>query len=371
MIYLDNAASSHPKPLEVIQAVTRQLRENGANPGRSGHTLSDAAAQTVFSARKALAEAFGTEPETVIFTANTTDAINRALYGLLPPGAHVIISDLEHNSVLRPLIALKSRNVTFSVAETCEDDAQTVKNFRSLFRRETALVICTHASNVTGQILPVTEIGKLCRERGILFGVDAAQTAGTLRYDLRSTPIDFLCVPGHKSLLGPQGTGALILASPLRMAPLTQGGTGSDSLLRSQPEFFPEGYESGTLNTPGIAGLREGVLFTSRYGEAIRKHESSLRKLFLEMISRLSAYRVLGQGERFVSTVALLHETVPSEVLARRLDERGICTRGGYQCSALAHEKLGTEKSGALRISFGFRNTEHDVAECVKYLKNY
>ncbi len=371
MIYLDNAASSHPKPAEVLRAVYGQLRDNGANPGRSGHAMSMAASGVIYSARDTLAHSFGTEPETVIFTQNTTDAINRAFKGILKSGDHVVISDLEHNSVLRPLVALEQRGITFSIATTSSDDATTTENFIRQIRPNTRLVFCTHASNVTGQILPIRAIGKECRQRGILFGIDGAQTAGILSYHLREDPIDFICIPGHKSLLGPQGTGALILANPIDLVPLTEGGTGSDSLEKIQPRTFPEGYESGTLNTPGIAGLREGVLFTDRHREFIRRHESELRDIFVKELEKISEYHILGQGEQWVPTVALIDKKGDSERLAQWMSHCGICTRGGYHCSTLTHNTLKTVDTGALRISFGYRNTEQDVYECIKYLKKY
>ncbi|MBO5213374.1 MAG: aminotransferase class V-fold PLP-dependent enzyme [Clostridia bacterium] len=372
MIYLDNAASSHPKPASVLRAVAEQLSKNGANPGRSGHRMAMDASQTIYSARKALANSFGTEAETVIFTMNTTDAINRALKGILNPGDHVVISDLEHNSVIRPLIALRNRGiVTFDVATTGESDEETVANFRSALRPNTRLVFCTHASNVTGRILPIREIGKICRNRGILFGVDGAQTAGTETYFLREDPIDFICIPGHKGLLGPQGTGALILSKPLDITPLLEGGTGSDSLSEIQPNTYPEGYESGTLNTPGIAGLREGVLFTDRRREAIRTHEAMLRNLFIEEMKKIPGFKILGNSEDSVATVSLVHERDHSEKIAHWLNRFGICTRGGYHCSALAHQTMQTIGSGSVRISFGYKNTEKDAYECVKILKKY
>lgn len=372
MIYLDNAASSHPKPTEVIRAVTRQLKNNGANPGRSGHDMAMAASQTVYTARQTLAQSFGTEPETVVFTSNTTDAINRALKGILKSGDHVIISDLEHNSVLRPLVALRDRGViTFDVAPTGASADETVNAFRQRFRADTKLVFCTHASNVTGQILPVNAIGDVCRSAGILFGVDGAQTAGVHSYDLQTDPIDFLCVPGHKGLLGPQGTGALILAKPLDLTPLQEGGTGADSLSERQPLTFPEGYESGTLNTPGIAGLQAGVCYTDRHRKEIRKREDDLRNLFVEEVSKIPGYKIWGEGNDFVATVSLVHESKHSEVIAQWLNQRGICTRGGFHCSALAHRRLKTEGCGAVRISFGYRNTVGEAYECVKSLKKY
>ncbi len=372
MIYFDNAASSHPKPAEVIRAVTRQLKKNGANPGRSGHDMAMAASKTVYTARQTLANSFGTEPETVLFTSNTTDAINRAIKGILNPGDHVVISDLEHNSVLRPLVALRDKGmITFDLAPVGRSADETVKAFRKRFCTNTKLVFCTHASNVTGEILPIKQIGEACRSAGILFGVDGAQTAGILPYNLQTDPIDLLCIPGHKGLLGPQGTGALILANPLDLSPLQEGGTGSDSLSDRQPLTFPEGYESGTLNTPGIAGLQAGVCYTDRHRNEICKREDNLRKLFVEEVSKISGYKLLGEGSDFVATVSLVHERSHSEILAQWLNRWGICTRGGFHCSALAHRRLKTEACGSVRISFGYRNTAEEVYECVKSLKKY
>ena len=372
MIYLDNAASSHPKPPEVARAVFRQIKENGANPGRSGHDMAMAASRTVYETRQTMADFFGTEAETVIFTSNTTDAVNRAIKGIVKAGDHVVISDLEHNSVLRPLVSLRDKGIiTFDVARTGRSADETVTSFLQKIRPNTKLVFCTHASNVTGQILPVKEIGQACRSMGILFGVDGAQTAGILPYDLRTDPIDLLCVPGHKGLLGPQGTGALILARPLELEPLTEGGTGADSLSERQPLTFPEGYESGTLNTPSIAGLGAGISYVRRHQTKIRAREDDLRNLFAEEMRKISGYQILGDASDFVGTVSLVHERTHSERLAQWLNRQGICVRGGFHCSALAHRRLQTEDCGALRISFGYRNTVQDLYECVKNLKKY
>lgn len=373
MIYLDNAASSYPKPRTVLCAVARHLQKNGANPGRSGHRMAMEASERIYSTRCVLADFFGTEPETVIFTMNTTDAINRALKGILKPGDHVVISDLEHNSVLRPLVALRDQGKIngFDIVVTANSNEETVNNFRRSIRSNTKLVFCTHASNVTGQILPIRQIGAMCRNMGILFGVDGAQTAGTESYNLKTDPIDFLCVPGHKGLLGPQGTGALILSRPLSLTPFWEGGTGSDSLSETQPLTYPEGYESGTLNTPGIAGLEKGVLFVARHKDSIRRHESQLRKLFVQELRKIPEYDILGTSGDSVATVALVCKNHHSEKIAQWLNSCNICTRGGYHCSALAHKTLKTLDHGAVRISFGYKNTESDVYECVKYLKKY
>lgn len=372
MIYLDNAASSHPKPLEVSRAVADHLRNNGANPGRSGHGMAMQAARTVFQARQTLSGIFGAEPENVVFTANTTDAINRGLKGLLKPGDHVLISDLEHNSVLRPLASLQKRGVvTYSVVSTGTTDEETAERFRKSITPKTSMIVCTHASNVSGRILPLRQIGELCKSKGILFGVDGAQTAGIEEIDLAKDHVDFLCIPGHKSLLGPQGTGALILRNGLKPVPLTEGGTGYESLSEEQPDTVPEGLESGTLNTPGIAGLEAGARFAAAHRESIRRHEENLRNLFAEELVRLPGYRLINAGERFVGTVSFFHESAHSEQIAQWLDLCGICVRGGYHCSALAHRTFGTVSSGAVRVSFGYRNTEQDALECIKCLKKY
>ncbi|MBQ1218054.1 MAG: aminotransferase class V-fold PLP-dependent enzyme [Clostridia bacterium] len=371
MIYLDNAASSHPKPPEVIRAVERQLRRNGANPGRSGHRLSAEGARVIYDARRILADGFGTDSELVIFTSNTTDAINRALKGVLNAGDHVVISDLEHNSVLRPLKAMEPLGVTFSVAQTKSNDEEALHSFQEAIRPNTRLIFCTHASNVTGRILPIRQIADLCRERGILFGVDGAQTAGLEDIDLKRDGIDLLCIPGHKSLLGPQGTGALLLGSPLELTTMTQGGTGTESLSEYQPSLLPDAHESGTMNTPGIAGLAAGTRFAMEHRDAIRSHEAELRAMFCEELKSVSGFRLVTVGESFVPTLSLIPESVHSEAVTQYLDRCGICTRGGYHCSALAHRTLKTEECGTVRISFGYRNTEEDVEECIKYLKKY
>lgn len=371
MIYLDNAASSHPKPPEVIRAVERQLRRNGANPGRSGHRLSAEGARVIYDARRILADGFGTDSELVIFTSNTTDAINRALKGVLNAGDHVVISDLEHNSVLRPLKAMEPLGVTFSVAQTKSNDEEALHSFQEAIRPNTRLIFCTHASNVTGRILPIRQIAAICRERGILFAVDGAQTAGLEDIDLKRDGIDLLCIPGHKSLLGPQGTGALLLGTPLELTAMTQGGTGTESLSEYQPSLLPEAHESGTMNTPGIAGLAAGTRFAMEHRDAIRSHEAELRAMFCEELKSVSGFRLVTVGESFVPTLSLIPESVHSEAVTQYLDRCGICTRGGYHCSALAHRTLKTEECGTVRISFGYRNTEEDVEECIKYLKKY
>ncbi|MBQ1272834.1 MAG: aminotransferase class V-fold PLP-dependent enzyme [Clostridia bacterium] len=372
MIYLDNAASSHPKPDAVVRAVARQLKHNGANPGRSGHQMAMKASNTVYSCRSALATFFGTEPETVFFTNNTTEAINRAIKGILRPGDHVLISDLEHNSVLRPLVSLRNHGIiTFDVVKTGSTDEELLKNLRNATKTNTKLIFFTHASNVTGRILPIRSVGQFCKQQGILFGVDGAQTAGIEELNLSNHGIDLLCIPGHKGLLGPQGTGALLLATPLELTPLTEGGTGVNSLSEEQPFSLPDRYESGTLNTPGLAGLKAGIDYVQAHRNEIQHREQRLRSLFLREMKNVPEFRILNEGEQFVGTIAVVHQNDHSEKIAYWLNENKICVRGGFQCSALAHKTLNTTVGGVIRVSMGYRNTEKDVIDCVKCLKNY
>lgn len=371
LIYFDHAASSHPKPPEVIRAVREVLEENGANPGRSGHKLSLAASETVYRARKTVADYFGTAEEYVIFTSNATHAINHALKGLLGAGDHVIISDMEHNAVLRPLTELSHRGVEVSVAEVSENDETTVLHTERLIRPNTKLIFFTHASNVTGTILPVRAIGELCRKHGILFGVDASQTAGFLPYDLQQDPIDFLCVPGHKGLLGPQGTGCLILQRELPIRPLFQGGTGGQSLEAEQPSFFPEGHESGTLNTPGIAGLAAGIDFLREHEKKLIHREKLVYHTVLRMIRDVSSVRPILFGEQSVPLLSIAHERASADMLAAYLDEQNICVRGGFHCAALTHRKFGTEERGLVRLSFGGTNSPEEAEKLIFALKRF
>ena len=278
MIYLDNAATSFPKPKSVLSAMCRASLYS-ANPGRGGHSLSAKAGEIVFKTREKAAEVFHADIERVIFTKNCTESLNTAIKGCLKQGDHVIISSLEHNSLLRPVQKLSERGIiTYDVANVVpESDEQTILNFQSLIKPNTKLIACCHVSNVFGTVLPIARIGEICRKNGILFAVDAAQSAGTFGYDVNGGNIDFLCMPGHKGLLGPMGTGLLILNRNVQLDSFIEGGTGSLSLETSQPEILPDKFESGTVNLPGIAGLYEGMKIIENVGcENILEKENRL-----------------------------------------------------------------------------------------------
>lgn len=368
MVYLDNAATSFPKPTSVVSEVTRCLEKYCGNPGRGGHPLSMAAAEKIYECREELSDFFGApDPSRVIFTHNATAALNLAIKGLLPKGAHVITSDLEHNSVRRPLEALAAAGaISFDKISICQSgyllDAGTIcKRIASAFRENTAAVVITACPNVCSLRLPLGEIGRLCRRSGILFIVDGAQAAGHFPIDMRSMCIDALCLPGHKGLLGPQGSGALLLGEGIMPNVLFEGGSGSSSFEAEMPQETPERYEAGTLSTPAIAGLCEGVRFVRKMElTSIEKHE---RSLFLYTRQRLSSIpKVRIYMPQYAGSVLSLNVgTLPSDSVASSLGKAGICVRGGFHCNPWAHAALGTEVQGSVRISFSPFNTLQDV----------
>ncbi len=368
MVYLDNAATSFPKPPSVVAEVTRCLEEYCGNPGRGGHPLSMAAAEKIYECREELSALFGApDPSHVIFTQNATAALNLAIKGLLPDGAHVIASDLEHNSVRRPLEALAADGlISFDKISIIGDgyalDGGAIcKRITAAIRKNTAAVIMTACPNVCSLQLPIAEIGAFCRRRGILFIVDGAQAAGHFPIDMRSMCIDALCLPGHKGLLGPQGSGALILGEGITPRVIFEGGSGSSSFEAEMPREIPERYEAGTLSTPAIAGLCEGVRYIRRLGLAsIEKHE---RSLFLYARQRLGSIpKVRIYMPQYAGSVLSFNVgTLPSDRVASALGTAGICTRGGFHCNPWAHTVLGTDAHGSVRISFSPFNTPQDV----------
>lgn len=363
-IYLDNAASSFPKPPAVVKRMNEVMRLNTSNPGRSGHRMSGEAARWIYETRVVAAEYFGMpgREENIVFTMNATHAINIAINGLLSQGDGVIISDIEHNSVLRPLTELQNRGViTLSVAETSDDDGETEENFRRLINSGTKLIFVSHASNVNGKLLPVERLGKLCREHGLIFCVDASQTAGHIGYDLGRSDIDILCTSGHKGLFGPQGTGILAINRNPGIKPLIFGGTGGYSLLRTQPEGLPESLESGTLNTPGITGLGEGIRFLIKNGSAFKEKTKKLYDMTFRGIASVPGIEIYSRSGSEIPLLAFNITGVHSEKTTALLDSSGICVRGGYHCSALFHSKYATEKQGAVRASMSGFNTEDDI----------
>lgn len=381
MIYFDNGATTFPKPQSVVRAVCGAVTSLGANPGRSGHSMSMKGAQMIYSCRSEAAEFFGlSEPERVIFTHNCTAALNTVIQGVLKRGDHAVISSLEHNAVVRPLEEMKKNGVEYSVAEVFEgDDEQTIRSFRSQFRKNTRLVVCTHASNVFGTRLPVERIAALCRLNGILFCLDAAQSAGVLPIDLSDGCIDYLCTAGHKGLYGPMGTGLLLINCDTMPDSLIQGGTGSYSSDLSQPEQLPDKYESGTPNVAGIAGLREGVRFVRGRGvKSISEHEMRIAQMIYDRLQRTDGVQLYTMRPEISSHVPVISFNVcgmDSEHVAQLLNDRyGIAVRAGLHCAPLAHLSKGTEKRGTVRaVVSAFNNMRQAeyFCQCVNKIVSY
>ncbi len=366
MIYLDNAATTAPKPQEVKEAVALALREYSANPGRSGHDRSLAASALVYSCRESLAELFHFDaPERIVFTLNCTHSINTVIKGLQLKNCKIVTSSLEHNAVMRPLEKLKQNGCTIAVAEVFFDDADaTVRSFARLIDDRTKLVICTHASNVCGVVLPIERIAKLCKDRGVLFAVDAAQTAGVLPIDLSQTPIDYLCMPGHKGLYGPMGTGVLICRSDLPDT-LMEGGTGNASASFLQPADFPERLESGTVNLPGIAGLKAGVGFVKKKTlSRIHTHEMDLIQSAYRGMRRIrgvTVYTPFPDNEHYVPVLSFNVAGLHSTEAAEQLNKAGFALRAGLHCAPAAHRRLGTVSYGTVRMATSVFNRKEEI----------
>lgn len=379
MIYLDNAATSFPKPACVPEAVARALAQYG-NPGRGSHRLALSAAEKLYECREAVARLFDADqPTSVIFTSGNTAALNLVIKGLLRKGDHVLTSDLEHNAVFRPLAKLqKERGVLWETFRTTEkgrrlDDDAICKNLLAKLRKNTKLVLCTHASNICSITLPVEKIGKICRAYGVLFCVDAAQSAGHIPLSVREAKIDALCLPGHKGLFGPMGCGCIILSSACRPEPLLEGGSGYRSLEWQMPRDLPERYEAGTLPLPAICGLLSGVSFVEEVGIAeIGAHEAALTARLRERLTDLGKVHLYAPEENG-GILLFSSPQLQSSALAEELDARGFCVRAGFHCAALAHRALGTPEGGAVRVSPGYFNTLREIdafadalCECLK-----
>jgi cysteine desulfurase/selenocysteine lyase len=372
MIYLDNAATSFPKPPVVHEAMLRFARDTGANPGRSGHRLSVDAGRVIYDARESIAELFTvTDPLRVLFTGNATGGLNQALLGLLRPGDRVVTSGMEHNSVMRPLRALEAAGVRAVVVPCSPQGMLDPDDLRRALSEKTAMVVINHGSNVNGCLQSVRELGIVARDAGALFLVDAAQTAGCVEIHMEDDNIDLLAFTGHKALYGPQGTGGLVVGErvPLdRMRPLIYGGTGSRSEFETQPEFPPDRYESGTPNTIGIAGLGEGVRFVIKTGvQEIRRHEDALAAALVEGLASIDGVRLFAAPpERRLSTVSFTCGSLSPSAIGLRLDEEyDILCRVGLHCSPAAHRSLGSFPEGAVRFSAGYFTSHDDIAAAV------
>lgn len=372
-VYLDNAATTFPKPRQVCDAVNDCISRWCGNAGRGAHPLAMATAEEIFLCRKTVAEFFGsTHPENVIFTLNTTYAINTVIKGVLNVGDHALCSNLEHNAVYRPLYKLKKDGVIeFDVFNAFPNlDITTpdmiIGSIDKLVRKNTKMLICTHSSNVCPNTLPIREIGEYCKAHGIFFAVDAAQSAGILPIDMEKCHINALCLPAHKGLYGPQGCGIIILGKGVTLKTIAEGGNGVDSLMGEMSEDPPERYEAGTLPAPTIAGLRRGIEFVNTVGiDKVRAHEEALCAKAKEGLITQPDIHVYSPS-RNGSLLLFRHGSIPSEIIASELGKRNICVRGGYHCAALAHEALGTPKGGAVRVSFGYFNTFKDIDKLIK-----
>lgn len=372
MIYLDNAATTFPKPAPVTKAVEHALKVYGANPGRSGHEMTLKTSEEIYKCRKKAADMFGADSaQDVVFTLNCTHALNLAIKGVVKSGCHVITSNLEHNSVIRPLFALKQQGkINFDVAKVIPgNDRATVDAFRQLIRPNTSLIICTHVSNVFGVVLPVREIGELAASHGITFVVDAAQSAGVLPIDIRQMKIDYLCMPGHKGLYGPMGTGMLITTKGEALATLMEGGTGSLSQQLEQPDFLPDRLESGTVNTPGIIGLSAGLDFVRQSGEEkLYYHELSLTQHLydgIKKIENVQLYTPRPVSPHFAPVFSFNVKGRASGDVGEALAEQGIAVRTGLHCAPLAHNAFGTMQDGTVRLCPGAFTTRQEVEKTV------
>ncbi len=366
MIYLDNAATSFPKPASMIQEMEQCLRFYCGNPGRSGHGLSLRTGEKVFETRNAIGRLFNMkDPSRILFTANTTEGLNMGLKGVLSPGDHVVTTTMEHNSVLRPLKALETQGVQSTMVECDERGILDTKKFETAIRPNTRLIVCTHASNVTGTLMPIEEIGSMAEKRGILFMVDGAQGAGSLPIDIEKMKIHLLAVPGHKGLLGPQGTGFLYVREGTSLHHSKEGGTGTQSKSLKQPLEFPDGYEAGTLNAPGIIGLGVSVRWIEKRGiETIGQHEHELLTHMYGDLRNMKGVTIYGPENLNLrcSILTFNIEAMDCEEAAGRLwDEFRIAVRGGFHCAGTAHRTIGTWNKGAVRLSPGPFNTRKEI----------
>jgi len=376
-IYADHAATTFPRPKEVVDAISEYLTQNSFNPGRGGYRRSLDAARIVYDTRTSLAEFFNVPcPEQVIFTPGATYALNLLFKGLLRTGDHVLISSMEHNAVIRPLYRLSEETgIRIEILPCNRDGTFDPLKLKEALCDDTRLVVLTHASNVTGTIMPIHEIGEILAGSNVLYAVDAAQTAGTLKLDFQALNCDYLVFSGHKGLLGPPGIGGICMSERAAeiTSPLVEGGTGSRSDEEWQPEFLPDKFESGTQNVPGIAGFAAGLRIVRKVGiESIAKHKLDLTYAFLEGLAALPGVSVYGtnRASNMTSVVSINIEGIDNGALSYDLDEKfGIMTRSGLHCAPLAHKTIGTFPQGTLRFSFGLNNTYEDVRCIIEALR--
>lgn len=373
-IYLDNAATSFPKPQSVYREMEKVMRYC-ANPGRSGHRMALESGRMIHRTRELIAKLFGIENTLrIILTHNGTEALNLGIKGYLRPGDHVVTTSMEHNSVLRPLRSLEDDGIIdVTLIEGDDQGRIKVEDVERGIRKNTRLIITTHASNVTGTLLPIKEIGDLADSYGITYMVDAAQSAGTYEIPINKWKIDLLAFPGHKGLLGPQGTGALYVREGIRLKPLWEGGTGSQSESLIQPQLLPDRFESGTHNTIGLGGLGAGIQFILEEGlDTIRRHEEKLTQRLLDGLMGIKGVRVFGPGniKEQAGVVSFLIQGLDCSELSFMLDNNyDIASRSGLHCAPLAHRTIGTFETGTVRLSVGYFNRMWEIDRAIEAIE--
>lgn len=374
MIYLDNAATSFPKPESVYDEILKCMKTYAANPGRSSHDMAIKAESKIMDARKEISILFNIKnPLNIVFTSNATESLNIAIKGLEEKKAHFISTHIEHNSVLRPLNAIRENGAEVTLLKVNKEGYLDIQDIKKNIKKNTKAIIINHASNVLGTLQNIKEIGKMARENGIIFVVDASQSAGVIPIDVEEDNIDILAFPGHKGLFGPQGTGGIYIREGIKLKSYMQGGTGSISNLMVQPEFLPDRFESGTRNTPGIVGLYEGVKFINKVGiNNIRKHENILVSYLISELKKMSQITIYGgcNYKNRGAVVSINIDNIDSADVGYFLNEKGIAVRTGYHCAPLIHNIIGTVNKGTVRISPGYFNTLEDIENLLKALKD-
>lgn len=369
MIYLDNAATTFPKPNEVYAEVDKCLRTYCANPGRGSHDMSLQCEIKIFNCREKLAKLFNiNDPLRIIFTSNTTDSLNIAIKGILKPGDHAITTMIEHNSVLRPLYSLKKYDIETTILPVDLNGYLNLSDIKKSVKSNTKALIINHGSNVLGTVQDLESIGALAKSLGLILIVDSAQTAGYCDIDVKKMNIDLLAFPGHKSLFGLQGTGGLYVSNNITLSTIKEGGTGSNSESMIQPDFYPDKMESGTLNSPGIIGLNEGVNFILNKGlNTIRSHETKLMEYLTSELKKLSYIKVYGETNSSIKTPVLSFnvDRFDSSEIGEALNNKGIYLRTSYHCAPLIHTVIGTEGKGTVRVSPGYFNTFNDIESLI------
>ncbi|WP_101773891.1 aminotransferase class V-fold PLP-dependent enzyme [Peptostreptococcus faecalis] len=374
MIYLDNAATTFPKPESVYTSMDECMRTYCANPGRSGHKMAIESARAVEDSRSLVAKLFNIDnPMNVVFTFNATDSLNLAIKGFLNPGDHVITTTMEHNSVLRPIMELEKIGVEHTFVQADTEGFVNPKDIESSIKENTTLIVTTHASNVVGTLVDIKEIGEIAKKHNIKYLIDASQSAGIYDIDVKAINANMIALPGHKGLLGPQGTGILYVEDEIRLRSQREGGTGSQSEEIVQPDLYPDKYESGTHNTPGIVGLGAGVEFILSTGiDKIREHEEYLSQYMIDEFLKIPGVKLYGpkDSKKRAAVIAININDVDSGEISFRLNsEFDIATRSGIHCAPLAHKSIGTLEQGAVRFSLGFFNTKEDVDKAIEALK--